>query len=49
MAIVGMENETRAVEVIISEGMPLAGMNFLYKFGYTAIINCKKNSVSLLE
>lgn len=47
MAVVSMENETRAVEVIISDGAPLIGMDLLYKFGYKAIVDCKKDEVKL--
>lgn len=46
-AFVTMEGETSHMQVLISESMPLAGISFLTKFGYTAIVDCKNREVSL--
>lgn len=42
-----MENETKDVQVIISNGTPLLGIGFLTKFGYKAIVDCKQRTVIL--
>ncbi len=47
MAVAKMEEETRVIEVLISEGMPMIGMSFLSKFGYEARINYKNKKVVL--
>lgn len=47
LAVAQMEGETSAVDIIISDGMPLAGVNLLSKFGYKAIVDCKNKTVGL--
>ena len=47
LAIAGMEGHRTVIEVLISESMPLAGISFLTKFSYKAIIDCKNQSVAL--
>jgi clan AA aspartic protease len=42
-----IENEKKEVQVFISDGLPLLGIGFLTKFGYRAIIDCKKRTVTL--
>ena len=42
-----MEGVMNTVEVLISEGMPLAGIGFFSKFGYKAIIDCKNKNIAL--
>lgn len=48
-ATAAMEDVMNPVQVLISEvnGMPVAGINFLSKFGYKAIVDCKNNTVVL--
>lgn len=46
-AIASMEGIKRMVQVLISDSMPLAGINFLTKFGFTACVNCKDRIVAL--
>lgn len=47
VAIASMEGAKSYVEVFISEGTPLLGINFLSKFNYKAIIDCKYKDVML--
>jgi len=47
LAIATMEGVVNYVQVGISEGSPLAGINFLMKFGYRAIVNCKHRTIIL--
>ncbi len=42
-----MEGTRENIEVLISESMPLIGINFLSKFGYKAVVDCKNRTVSL--
>ena len=35
------------IQVLISESMPLAGISFLTKFGYKAIVDCKYRTIAL--
>ncbi len=46
-AIASMQGVSRNVQVMISDSMPLAGISFLTKFGYTAIVDCKDRTVAL--
>jgi predicted aspartyl protease len=47
IAYTSMEGKTNLVQVLISNGMPLAGISFLSKFGYKAIVDCKLKTVEL--
>ena len=47
VALTSMEGITEHTEVMISEGVPLAGIGFLEKFEYKAIIDCKEKTVVL--
>ena len=47
LGIVAMEKMGCAVEVHISNGVPLVGIGFLSKFGYKAIVDCKYKKVHL--
>lgn len=42
-----LEDEVQDMQVIISKGFPLLGIGFLTKFGYKAIVDCKKRTVTL--
>ena len=46
-AHVAMEGTLHAVEILIAEGFPLAGIGLLTKFGYRAIIDCKTRTIEL--
>ncbi len=47
LALASMEGTRSYIQVLISESMPLAGISFLSKFGYKAIIDCKYKTVVL--
>lgn len=47
LAIAAMEGTVKNIQVLISESMPLAGISFLSKFNYKAILNCKHKTVAL--
>lgn len=47
LALASMEGATNYINVLISESMPLAGISFLTKFGYKAIVDCKYRTVAL--
>lgn len=47
LALVSMEGATNYLNVLISESMPLAGISFLTKFGYKAVVDCKYRTVTL--
>ena len=47
LAVVEMEGATNSVTVQVSEGLPLAGIGLLTKFGYSATVDCKNKSVAL--
>lgn len=47
LALASMDGTNKFVQVLISKSMPLAGINFLSKFGYTAVVNCKRKTISL--
>ena len=47
LAIAAMEGAVNYIQVLISESMPLAGISFLSKFGYKAIVDCKYKTVAL--
>lgn len=46
-AIASMEGAVNFIQVLISESMPLAGISFLSKFNYKAIVDCKYKTVTL--
>lgn len=46
-AVASMEGSQAPIEVLISENMPLVGINFLTKFGYKVIVDCKSRKVFL--
>ena len=46
-AIAAMEGAINQVQVLISESMPLVGIGFLSKFGYRAMVDCKRRTVVL--
>ena len=47
MGIAAMENAGQAIQVHVSNGIPLIGIGFLSKFGYIATIDCKYKKVHL--
>lgn len=47
LAFVEMEGRKKYVQVLISEGSSLAGINLLSKFHYKAIVNCEHKTVEL--
>lgn len=47
LAVAGMEGMARYVEVLIADSMPLAGISFLSKFSYQAVLDCKYKTVAL--
>lgn len=46
-AFANMEGEKKYIEVLIAEGLPLAGISFLSKFGYKAEVDCKNRTITL--
>ncbi len=46
-ALASMEGAVNFIQIIISESMPLAGISFLTKFNYKAIVDCKHKTVAL--
>jgi len=46
-AFADMEGEKKYMEVFIADGLPLAGISFLSKFGYKAEVDCKNRTVAL--
>lgn len=46
-ALVEMEGSKNFVQVLIADSFPLIGINFLTKFGYTAIVDCKARTLML--
>ncbi|MEK7631932.1 MAG: hypothetical protein AAB445_03650 [Patescibacteria group bacterium] len=47
LALASMEGRVNLVQVLISRGMPLAGISFLSKFSYKANFDCKYKTVKL--
>lgn len=47
LAIASMEGATNYIQVLISDSFPLAGISFLTKFGYKALVDCKYRTVVL--
>ncbi len=45
--VASLVNDSRKLDVIISEGSALAGVGFLYKFGYRAILDGKYKTINL--
>jgi len=46
-AIASMEGMVKNIQVLIVDGMPLVGINFLSKFSYKAIVDCRYKKVLL--
>lgn len=42
-----MEGVQKSIQVLISGNMPLAGISFLSKFSYQAVVDCKNKTVTL--
>lgn len=49
LAATNMEGVHMNIRVLVSEGPPLAGINFLSKFAYKAIVDCKNKTVALAK
>ena len=47
LAVVAMEGVKNVVTVLISESLPLAGIELLTKFGYKVTVDCKYRAVNL--
>ena len=47
LAIASMQGINKIVQVLISNSIPLAGISFLTKFGFTALVDCKNRTVEL--
>jgi len=47
IAFAAMEGRVNLIQVLIQEGVPLAGISFLSKFGYKATVDCKYRTVGL--
>lgn len=47
LAIASLEGISNVVNILISKGIPIIGMNFLRRFGYTLNMNVKQNSLIL--
>lgn len=47
LAIASMEGVAILIQVLISDSFPLAGISFLTKFGYKALVDCKYRIISL--
>jgi len=46
-SVASLEDVIHPVEVLVSGGTPLVGIGLLIKFGYKAIINCRRKTVVL--
>ena len=47
LAIASMEGASNYIQVLISDSFPLAGISFLTKFNYKALVDCKYRIVAL--
>lgn len=47
LAVAAMEGAVNYIQVLISDSPPLAGISFLTKFGYKAMVDCKYRAVAL--
>lgn len=47
LALAAMEGAVNYIQVLISEGSPLVGIEFLSKFNYKATVDCKHKTVVL--
>lgn len=47
LAVAAMEGAIKHVQILIVNSMPLAGISFLSKFLYKAIVNCKYKTIVL--
>jgi predicted aspartyl protease len=46
-SVIKIENEFNVVEVFISDGLPIVGMDFFHAFKYKLSIDCKERTVVL--
>lgn len=46
-ALAVMEGVQKSIQVLISDSIPLAGISFLTKFSYQAVVDCKNKTVAL--
>ncbi|MBS1494660.1 MAG: hypothetical protein JST55_14190 [Bacteroidetes bacterium] len=46
-AVINIEGEFNLIEVFISDGLPIVGMDFFILFGYKLIVDCKERRVTL--
>lgn len=46
-AVSEMEGETKYIQALLSNGTPLVGINFLRRFSYKAVVDCKGRKISL--
>jgi len=49
LAIAAMEGAINYIQVLISDSMPLAGISFLSKFNYKAMVDCKYRTIKLVR
>ncbi len=47
LAATTMEGVHKQIQVLVSNGIPLLGINFLTRFSYKAIVDCKNRKISL--
>ena len=47
LAVATMEGVSSYVEVLVDEGVPVAGIGLFSKFGYKVIVDCKYRTVKL--
>lgn len=47
VAVSSMEGETKNIQALVSDSTPLVGINFLSKFSYKAVVDCKNKTVAL--
>ena len=47
LAVAMMEGIRHSIQVLIADSPPLAGISFLTKFAYKAIVDCKYRTVAL--
>lgn len=46
-AVINIEGDFNLIEVLISDGIPIVGMEFFVTFGYKLHINCNERTVTL--
>jgi predicted aspartyl protease len=47
LALAAMEGAVNYIQILISDSIPLAGISFLSKFSYKAVVDCKYRTVAL--